>query len=74
MRTVGGAAEGTLLGSLRKRMALVVSELGLCVRHDLNVGILTLTTSQLRRSIEVTPAEVRAKAGASDRAAFKSAA
>ena len=73
MRTVGGA-EGTLLGSLRKRMALVVSELGLCVRHDLNVGILTGTTSQLRRSIEVTPAEVWAKAGASARAAFKSAA
>ena len=74
MRKVGGDAEATLLGSLRQRVALVASGIDLCVRHDLDVGILTRTAGHLRRSIEVTRVEVRARAGASARAAFKSAA
>jgi hypothetical protein len=36
MRTVGSDAEATLLGSLRERMVLVASGLGLSVRHDLD--------------------------------------
>jgi hypothetical protein len=34
MRMVGGDAEATLLESLRERMVLAASGLGLCVRHD----------------------------------------